>query len=87
MKTSALFIIMGLYHSKERLIELTNGEISVENLEIIHEHLLDPELCGCIDGFVQQNGILFFRMENGEMISIEPKRKQNPIWNKRNYLN
>jgi hypothetical protein len=62
---------MGLYHSKESLIEFTEGEISQTNLDLIHEHLLNPELCGYINGFIEQNGILFFRMENGEMISVE----------------
>lgn len=70
MKTSTLFIIMGLYQSKEKLIELTNGEISEKNLDIIHEHLKYPEICKFINGFIEQDGIVFFKMENGEMVSV-----------------
>ena len=77
MKTSSLYVITGSYLSKEKLIDLTKGEISEKNIEIIHEHLLYPELREYINGFIEQNGILFFKLESGDMISVEPKSKQN----------
>ena len=71
MKRSDLFTINGLYHSKEELLIMTEGQLSENNIELLHEQLLNSETCKTIVEFTEIDGDLYVQVHDSEVVNIQ----------------